>query len=59
MILGLSYYSNALLQPLILDHLVGFFIANSEGEPLTYQSLEQKVQTLYQILRFEFIEKLK
>ena len=24
--LGLSYYSNALFQPLIMDHLVGYFI---------------------------------
>lgn len=29
--LGLSYYSNTLFQPLIMDHLVGYFIARLDS----------------------------
>lgn len=63
--LGLSYYSNALMQSQILDCCIAFLLTkhfNTKSEmrkPLTIQLVEESVQTLYTILRFEFIEKLK
>lgn len=58
--LGLSYYANTLFQPLIMDHLVGYFIARLDNQrTITVEQFSKNVKTLYQILRFEFIEKLK
>lgn len=63
--LGLSYYSNALMQSQILDCCMAFLLTkhfNTPTEirqPLTIEMVIESVKDLYSILRYEFIEKLK
>jgi glycerol-3-phosphate O-acyltransferase len=63
--LGLSYYSNQIMQSQILDCCVAFLLTkhfntpSESRQPLTSQMVEAQVKDLYSILRFEFIEKLK
>ena len=64
-ILGLSYYSNALMQQLIMDCCVGYLLRKhfdtpaTQDVPVKLSQREEDVKTLYTILRYEFIEKLK
>jgi hypothetical protein len=65
-VLGLSYYSNALMQSQIMDVTVGYLLTkylNASSSvtqaSITMSDLEDYIMTLYNILRHEFIEKLK
>jgi len=63
--LGLSYYSNSMLQLMVMDSCVGYFLSKhfdsteTRNEPLPLAKVEQDVMFIASILRHEYIEKLK
>lgn len=63
--LGLSYYSNSMLQLMVMDSCVGYFLSKhfdtpeTKNEPLSLSKVEQDVMFVGSVLRHEYIEKLK
>lgn len=64
-VMSLSYYSNSLMQMQIVDCCVGYLLNKHFDSPigqekaLTVSMIEEEVKFLYNVIRYEFIEKLK
>ena len=63
--LGLSYYSNSMLQLIVMDSCVGYFLSKhfdepeTKSKPLPIAKVEEDVTFVGSVLRHEYIEKLK